>query len=236
MRIRSRIWGWSTTKNRSRSKSRGTNTTTNTKSPLFLALEGPEGAGKSTQTRLLAEWLTARGREPVVTREPGGTAVAEEARRILLESEEVAPTTELLLMLAARSSLVTEVIRPALAEGRVVLTDRFSLSTLAYQAYGRGLPLEEVERMDRFATGGLEPDLTIVLDVPVSTSAARKAAGEADRIERAGDAFHGRVAEAYRLLAGSSERIERLDGSATESAVHEAVLSLLTARFPETFG
>jgi dTMP kinase len=204
---------------------------------IFIALEGPEGAGKSTQVARLAAWLTDRGHRPLVTREPGGTALGEEVRRTLLETDEVAPSSELLLMLAARASLVEGVIRPALAEGRVVVTDRFHLSTLAYQGYGRGLPLREVEAMNRFATGGLEPDVTILLELDAATAAARQVArGRGrDRIERAGSDFHRRVAEAYRLLADAGERVERVDGTASEAAVHEAVIALLARRFPETF-
>ncbi len=201
----------------------------------FIALEGPEGAGKSTQARLLESWLRGRGLDPVFTREPGGTPVSENVRRVLLESEHVAPETELLLMLAARSALVAEVIRPALEAGRVVVTDRFSLSTLAYQVHGRGLPRDEVEAMNRFATGGLAPDLTLLLDVAPEVGAGRRRGAGRDRIERAGDSFHATVAEAYRLLAGEDERIERVDGSAAPGRVHEAVVAALVARFPETF-
>lgn len=205
---------------------------------MFIAFEGPEGAGKSTQVRLLADWLRGRGLDPVVTREPGGTRVGEEARRVLLESEHVAPETELLLMLAARSALVAEVIRPALAAGRVVVTDRFFLSTLAYQVHGRGLPRAEVEAMNAFATGSLAPDITFLLDVDpeVGASRRRSAGSGEDRIERAGTAFHGRVAEAYRLLAGEEDSIRRVDGSAAPARVHEAVIAALAARHPETFG
>jgi dTMP kinase len=204
---------------------------------IFIALEGPEGAGKSTQVGLLATWLSERGREPVVTREPGGTRLGEEVRRVLLEADEITAAAELMLMLAARASLVERVIRPALTAGRVVVTDRFHVSTLAYQAYGRGLPLAEVEAMNRFATGGLEPDVTILLDLDTATAEARQAARGrvADRIERAGSEFHRRVAEAYRLLADDRERVERVDGAAPEAAVHEAVIELLARRFPETF-
>lgn len=203
----------------------------------FIVLEGPEGAGKSTQVRLLEAWLRERGHDPLVTREPGGTPLGEETRRLLLETDDVPAPAELLLMLAARAVLVEEVIRPALAAGRVVLSDRFHLSTLAYQGYGRGLPLADVAAMNRFATGGLEPDLSIVLDVEPSVAAARKAsmAGGPDRIERAGDAFHVRVVEAYRLLAGAGERVERVDGLAAADAVHASIVALLTRRFPETF-
>jgi dTMP kinase len=204
---------------------------------MFIALEGPEGAGKSTQVRLLESWLRSRGYDPLVTREPGGTAVAEEVRRLLLQSDALPAEAELLLMLAARASLVAQRIGPALEAGRIVVTDRFHLSTLAYQSYGRGLPLDEVEAMNRFATGGLEPDLTIVLDVDAPAGAARKAgAGSGpDRIERAGTAFHARVVQAYRLLAERGESIERVDGLASAETVHAAVVEVLVRRFPETF-
>ncbi len=205
---------------------------------MFLAFEGPEGAGKSTQVRRLEAWLRDSGHDPLLTREPGGTAVAEDVRRILLESESLSPRTELLLMLASRATLVETVIRPALDAGRIVVTDRFHLSTLAYQGHGRGLPLPDVEAMNRFATGGLEPDLTLLLDVPPDVGASRKArAGQGpDRIERAGDDFHRVVAEAYRLLARDDERIERVDASGSPDAVHGAIVGLLRERFPETFG
>ncbi len=204
---------------------------------VFIAFEGPEGAGKSTQVRLLERWLEERGLEPLLTREPGGTPVAEEVRRVLLESDALSSRTELLLMLASRATLVEEVIRPALEAGRVVVTDRFHLSTLAYQGHGRALPLPEVEAMNRFATGGLEPDLTILLDLEAAAGAARKAAAGAgpDRIERAGDAFHRRVAEAYRVLAERDERVVPVDATGSPEEVHAAVVRLLEGRFPETF-
>jgi dTMP kinase len=205
---------------------------------IFIAFEGPEGAGKSTQVAKLADWLRGRGLDPLVTREPGGTPVAEEVRRVLLESDALSPRTELLLMLASRSALVADVIRPALDRGRVVVTDRFHLSTLAYQGYGRQLPLEEVRRMNAFATAGLEPDLTVLLDLDPAAGAARKAAAGAgpDRIERAGDAFHTRVAEAYRLLAEGDSRIVRLEASGSRASVHEAIVTAIAERFPEPFG
>jgi dTMP kinase len=204
---------------------------------VLVAFEGPEGAGKTTQVGLLEGWLRESGWEPLVTREPGGTVVGEEVRRVLLGAESVPPATELLLMLAARSALVEAVIGPALASGRVVVTDRFHLSTLAYQGYGRGLPLGDVVALNRFATGGLEPDVTILLDVdPAAGVARQRAAGRGpDRIERAGAGFHRRVAEAYRLLAVEDERVERVDGEASATAVHEAIVAVLARRLPETF-
>ena len=205
---------------------------------VFIALEGPEGAGKSTQVQMLREWLERQGRDPLVTREPGGTPVAEEVRRVLLESDRLSARTELLLMLASRSALVDALVRPALEAGRVVVTDRFHLSTLAYQGYGRELPLEDVARMNRFATDGLEPDLTVLLDVEPEIGAARRTGrGEGpDRIERAGDAFHRRVLDAYRELAAGDPRIERLDAAPPAGEVHERIVGLILDRFGETFG
>ncbi|MGH7505128.1 MAG: dTMP kinase [Longimicrobiales bacterium] len=200
-------------------------------------LEGVEGAGKSTQARLLAEWLGREGVAFLHTREPGGTPLGEEVRRLVLHGDEMPARSELLLYLAARAALVERVIRPALAEGRVVIADRFGLSTLAYQGYGRDLPRQSVRAIHDFATGGLSPDLTIVLDVPVTVGVARREAGRAaDRIERAGAGFHDRVAEAYRLLAKTEDGVETVDGTATAQAVHGSIVALLKTRFPETFG
>lgn len=173
----------------------------------------------------------------LATREPGGTPMGEEVRRILLQREDVTDRAELLLMLAARATLVEKVIRPALESGRVVVSDRFDLSTLAYQGHGRGLPLDEVRRLNAFATGGLRPDVTIVLDIPPELGETRRRAEgrAADRIERAGRAFHDRVAEAYGLLAEDETDVERIDGSPGPDAVQREVLGRLAERFPETF-
>jgi dTMP kinase len=171
-----------------------------------------------------------------VTREPGGTAVGEEIRAILLHGAEIPAETELLLMNAARSVFVTEIVRPALALGNIVIADRFWLSSLAYQGYGRGLPLEEVRRICAFAAQQLTPDLTIVLDVPRAVSEARRAGRGADRIERAGTEFHDRVAEAYRLLAQTESNAVLLSGVEGAEVVHQRIKGLLASRFPETFG
>ncbi|MBI4543742.1 MAG: dTMP kinase [Gemmatimonadetes bacterium] len=200
-------------------------------------LEGVEGSGKSTQAVLLAEWLGGRDIPHVVTREPGGTPLGEQIRRVLLEGAQVPPRPELLLLLAARSALTEQVIAPALVAGSVVVADRFELSSLAYQGYGRGLPVEEVRRLNAFATRGLRPDLVLLLEVPPQVSERRRVqeGRRADRIEQAGAGFHARVAEAYRLLAAQDSSIERLDGTRAAEEVHRDIVRRLGARFPETF-
>jgi dTMP kinase len=202
---------------------------------VFVVLEGIEGSGKTTQAGLLTEWLAAAGVACVRTREPGGTALGEEIRRLLLDSGHVPPRAELLLMLAARAALLDAVVGPALAAGQVVVADRFDLSTLAYQAYGRGLPLADVERLNSFATTGVRPDITILLDVPQAAGEARRAVrGRADRIEREARVFHERVGAAYRLL-GEQDGIAVVDGTRDIAGVQRRIRELLTARFPETF-
>ncbi|HSJ25885.1 MAG TPA: dTMP kinase [Longimicrobiales bacterium] len=206
---------------------------------MFIVLEGIEGSGKSTQARLLAERLEAAGRTVILTREPGGTQVGEEIRRALLHGgDDVPARTELLLMLAARAAFVDGIVSPALARGAVVISDRYEMSTFAYQGYGRGLSLDEVRQINDFATGGLRPDATVVLDLDVAEGEARRlAAGRtADRIERAGAGFHRKVAEAYRLLGRSEPGAALVHGSGAPEDVHASILRVLGDRFPETFG
>lgn len=202
---------------------------------LFLVLEGIEGCGKTTQAKRLESWLESRGLPFMAVREPGGTAVGEEVRRLLLDGGVVDDRTELLLLLSARAALVQDVIEPAVADGRIVVGDRYSLSTFAYQAHGRGLDLETVRKLNAFATGGLWPDLTIVLDVPRATSEERRSARSRDRIERAGSGFHDRVAAAYAELARSEPDVRVLDATGSPAAVHAALVGLLEGTFPETF-
>lgn len=207
---------------------------------LFLVLEGVEGAGKTTQVRMLEEWIEGLGKTVTTTREPGGTALGEAVRRVLLDRPEMAvsPESELLLVLAARAAFVKDVVLPARARGDIVVADRFSLSTLAYQGYGRGVALEAVQRLDTFARAGLEPDLTLLLDLPPEEGARRqRIAGKSrDRIEQAGEAFHARVAAGYRALAASGDhRIKVIDAVGTTDVVHGLVQAALRDAFPGTF-
>lgn len=167
----------------------------------FVVLEGGEGTGKSTQARLLVERLEAFGRAATATHEPGGTTLGVEIRRLLLHADHpIEPRAELLMILADRAQHVAEVVRPALDAGRVVVCDRYTPSSLTYQGVGRGLGVEHVERACELATGGLEPDLVVVLDLPDDLADAR-VAGDPDRMERAGIEFHRPVRDAYRKLA-----------------------------------
>lgn len=196
----------------------------------FVVLEGGEGSGKSTQAARLASWMTGNGHEVVSTFEPGDTKLGARVRDLLLHSEgPLDARSELLLMLADRAQHVTEVIRPALARGAVVISDRYSPSTLAYQGVGRGLGVAAVEQMDAVATGGLVPDVVVVLDMP-DDMAEERVAIVRDRLERAGGDFHARVRAAYRELAAERGWCV-VDGSAepddVELHVREAVEHVL---------
>jgi len=173
---------------------------------LFITLEGVEGSGKSTQIRHLANQLTKAGYRILQTREPGGTETAEAIRHILLNAssnELVTPQAEALLILAARCQHVTHLIMPALRRGAVVLCDRFSDSTYAYQGFARGLDLEWLQAANEAATGGLTPDLTLVLDLPVSVGLARRRAdrGRQNRLDRETERFHRKVRRGFLTLA-----------------------------------
>lgn len=178
-------------------------------SGFFLVLEGPEAAGKSTLAQSLAKRMRDDGTDPVMVREPGGTPVAEALRHELLDAaREWTPAMELLYLVTARADLLTRVIRPALNTGRTVLSDRYDLSTIAYQGAGRELPLEFVRQANAAATGGLAPDLTLVLDLDPDVARARqeRAGKGLDRLEREPAEFHQRVAAAYRSAAGPGVR------------------------------
>lgn len=200
-------------------------------SGLFITLEGPEGAGKSTNRDYLAARLREQGVDVVMTREPGGTPLAERIRELLLapSEERMAVDTELLLMFAARAQHLAEVIRPALVRGAVVLCDRFTDATYAYQGGGRGLPVERIAILEAFVQGELRPDLTLVFDLPVEVGLSRAAArGRLDRFEQEGQAFFEAVRHAYLQRAGQQpQRYRLLDAAQPLSAVQQAIDALV---------
>ena len=190
----------------------------------FISIEGPEGAGKTTQAARLAALLRADGLSVIATREPGGTELGERIRELLLARSTAAapdPIADALLFSAARRQLVGEVIRPALEAGTTVVCTRFADSTLAYQGYGAGVPLADLRRLEELATGGLRPDLTIVLDVPPEVGLGRKAPDDQTRFELEYDLeFHRRVREGFLALAAASpDRIAVVDASRRDDDV-----------------
>ena len=204
----------------------------------FITLEGGEGVGKSTQARRIKDELAARGIDVVLVREPGGTPLAEEIRRLLKDYDTDAPNprAELMLFLAARAQLVESVIKPALAAGKWVVSDRFSDSTIAYQGYGRGLDIDTVRELDAFARGGLAPDITFLFELDPETALARRTGREiatatsADRFERAGDDFHARLAKGFSDAAEADPvRIKRIDASGSPDEVWQKISSALKA-------
>ncbi|MDR3201627.1 MAG: dTMP kinase [Bifidobacteriaceae bacterium] len=203
----------------------------------FIALEGGDGSGKTTQARLLAAALAARGYNDItVTREPGGTALGGQIRAALLHGGEVTPRAEALLYAADRAQHVAEVVAPALARGGIVLTDRYIDSSIAYQGEGRALPEAEVRAVNRFGAGGLQPDLTVLLDIGAETAGRRREAGRGgaqDRIEAAGGDFHRRVNARLAALAAADPRHHAVvDGSGPVEAVAEAVLAAVLRVLP----
>jgi dTMP kinase len=198
---------------------------------LFITLEGPEGAGKSTNREYLAERLRAAGLEVVLTREPGGTPLAERIRDVLLApvEESMDPDTELLLVFAARAQHLAGVIRPALARGAVVLCDRFTDSTYAYQGGGRGLSLERIATLETFVQGDLRPDLTLIFDLPVEVGLARASArGRLDRFELEGRAFFDAVRSAFlKRAAAEPARYLLVDAAQPLAQVQQSLDALL---------
>ncbi len=205
-------------------------------SGLFITLEGPEGAGKSTNRDYLAKRLREQGVDVLLTREPGGTPLAEQIRELLLtpSSETMAADTELLLVFAARAQHLAEVIRPALARGSVVLCDRFTDATYAYQGGGRGLSTARIEQLEAFVQGSLRPDLTLVFDLPIEVGLARAAArGRLDRFEQEGRSFFDAVRKTYLERAAlAPQRYRILDAGRSLVEVQGAIDALL----PELVG
>nr|WP_239482121.1 dTMP kinase [Pseudomonas insulae] len=198
---------------------------------MFITLEGPEGAGKSTNREYLAERLRERGVEVLLTREPGGTPLAERIRELLLapSDEVMAADAELLLVFAARAQHLAAVIRPALERGVVVLCDRFTDATYAYQGGGRGLPEARIAELERFVQGSLQPDLTLVFDLPVEIGLSRAAArGRLDRFEQEGRTFFEAVRQSYlRRVSMAPERYRVIDAAQPLDQVQQALDALL---------
>ena len=198
---------------------------------LFITLEGPEGAGKSTNREYLAERLREQGVDVLLTREPGGTPLAERIRELLLDpsDEPMAADTELLLVFAARAQHLQQVIRPALAKGSVVLCDRFTDATYAYQGGGRGLSIERIAQLEQFVQAELRPDLTLIFDLPVEVGLARAAArGRLDRFEQEGRGFFEAVRQAYlQRAAQAPQRYRVLDAGQSLAQVQADIDALL---------
>ncbi len=202
---------------------------------MFITFEGPEGSGKTTQIRLLAEWLKGQGYPVLTTREPGGTRIGNGIRSLLLDVDhtEMTARTETLLFNAARAQIIHEVIRPALESGQIVLCDRFADSTLAYQGYGYGQDRAELGRLIRYATGGLTPDITLYLDVKPEVGLARKQAGsrqEWNRLDARAMAFHLAVEAGYReMIAAEPGRWRVIASDHAEQVVHLAIVAIVGA-------
>jgi dTMP kinase len=200
---------------------------------MFITFEGIDGSGKTTQAERLAASLRRNGREVTLVREPGGTPVGERVRSILLDVQHpVAPIAEVMLFSAARAQLASDVIRPALAAGGVVVADRFYDSTTAYQGGGRGLfDAGWMESLHARVTGGLTPDLTFLIDVPVDVAVERRSGRDIDRMEAGGSAFFERVRNAYLDLARRHrERVHLIDGTRPPEEIGAEILSLLNSR------
>lgn len=202
---------------------------------MFITFEGPEGSGKSSQIRLLYDYLLAQGVAVRLTREPGGTPIGDEIRACVhnVQNTAMCPEAELLLYSASRAQLVGEVIRPSLASGQVVLCDRFYDSTLAYQGYGRALDLTALRQITHFATGGLKPDLTLLLDIDVEVGLARRTGGgvEMNRLDLETIAFHQRVRQGYHQLAAQEPaRWVIIDANRSPAAVQTDLRAIVVDR------
>lgn len=194
---------------------------------MFITLEGPEGSGKTSQLGQFAVFLREQGYDVVTTREPGGTSIGDQIRQVLvsMDNKNLHPRTEILLFLSARAQLVEELIKPSLASGKIVVCDRYGDSTLAYQGFGHGLPLDVLREMLRFATDGLVPDLTLYLDLEVEKGLLRKKKGqEWNRLDAYEVEFHRRVRNGYLQLAASEpERWRMIDASQSKKEVQQAM-------------
>lgn len=206
---------------------------------MFITFEGPDGSGKTTQIGRLSAWLRDQGHQLLVTREPGGTPISERIREVIHDVAHTAMTSEaeILLYSAARAQLVGEVIRPALATGKIVLCDRYADSTYAYQGYGRQLDLEALINITHFATGGLQPDLTLYFDINVADGLARRVQGEVEmnRMDLQQQAFYERVRAGYRqLIAKDPARWVVIDAARGVDAIQADVRQIVAERLQKT--
>lgn len=204
---------------------------------MFITLEGPDGSGKSMQIPLLAEFIRQRGYEVLTTREPGGTSIGDQIRQVIMKlgNTSMHPRTEILLFCAARAQIVEEVLKPALARGVVVISDRYADSTLAYQGYGHNVELNDLRQLLAFVTGGLKPDLTLLLDVDATIGLQRRqnSGGEWNRLDAYALDFHKRVREGYHELAKAEpQRWETIDAAQSPEMVQSAIQKIIEARLP----
>lgn len=198
---------------------------------IFITLEGVDGAGKSSHTEWLVEHFKQQGREVVLTREPGGTKLGEQLRELLLH-EPMTQTTEVLLMFAARQESITQVIKPALAAGKVVISDRFTDSTIAYQGGGRGYPIEQIQTLAQWVHGDVQPDLTLLFDVPLEVARERLTSTRVmDRFEKEEESFFMNVRQAYLTQAQQdSQRIVVVDSTQSIPAIRQFLSKVVTER------
>jgi dTMP kinase len=202
---------------------------------LFISIDGGDGVGKSTQTELFCQWLRGRGLEVVACRDPGSTHLGDAVREILLHRHdlEIHRRSEMLLYMAARAQMVEEIIRPALEQGKIVVSDRYLLANVVYQGYGGGLDVESLWQVGKVSTGGLMPDLTIVLDLPAKTASGR-INRQLDRMEQQGAEFHARVREGFLTEAGRRSGIVIVNAAASideiQTAIRQAAAKLVDGR------
>ena len=200
---------------------------------MFISFEGIDGCGKTTHIRKLNAWFLARGYETILLREPGGTDFSESIREMLLNSKsDITNISELLLFSAARAHLVEKIIKPALENNQIVITDRFADSTFAYQGFGRGIELEAVETCIRLATSEIKPDLTIFLNLPIEIARARSSSREADRMEQLGDDFYKKVIQGYLYIAErETDRFKIVSSSGSSDETFNAIINIVTNKF-----
>ena len=200
---------------------------------MFITFEGIDGSGKSTQIKLLAEKLEEHGHNVHVFREPGGTALSEKVRSLLLDSDlDIHPITELLLFSAARAQLVAEEVKPILERDEIVILDRYYDSTIAYQGYGRkSLPIDDIHQLNAIATQNVQPDVTFYLKIDLEEAERRTASKQKDRMERAGTNFYTEVMEGFDRLAGAEERIVEIDSGGSANHTHQLIIKAMQNQF-----